>query len=156
MVTESSTAPSATPPSERELVVTRVFDAPRERVFKAWTDPSHLVHWWGPRGFTNTFQEFDLRPGGTWRFIMHGPDGVDYPNVNIFAEIVAPERIVLQHVSEPKFQMTITFAEQASRTRLTMRMLFESAAEYDMAKGPASEGNQQMFDRLEARLAAMV
>ena len=66
--------------SDREIVTTRVFDAPRELVFKAWTDPDHLAKWWGPKGFTNTFQEFDMRPGGVWRFIMHGPDGVDYKN----------------------------------------------------------------------------
>ena len=69
------------PLSEREIVTTRVIDAPRERVFKAWTDPEHLAQWWGPKGFTNTFQEFDMRPGGAWRFVMPGPDGVDYKNV---------------------------------------------------------------------------
>ena len=61
----------------REIVSIRVFDFPRELVFNAWTDPEHLVHWWGPKGFTNTFHEFDLRPGGIWRFVMHGPDGRD-------------------------------------------------------------------------------
>ena len=69
--------------SDREIVTTRVFNAARELVFKAWTDPDHLVHWWGPKGFTNTFQEFDLRPGGIWRFVMHGPDGVDYKNKSV-------------------------------------------------------------------------
>ena len=59
--------------ADREIVTTRVMDAPRELVFKAWTDPDHLVHWWGPTGFTNTFHEFDLKPGGVWRFVMHGP-----------------------------------------------------------------------------------
>ena len=65
--------------ADREIVATRVFDAPRDLVFRMWTDPAHIVHWWGPNGFTTTIHEMDVRPGGMWRFIMHGPDGVDYP-----------------------------------------------------------------------------
>ncbi len=85
----------------REIVSTRILDAPRERVFKAFADPDHLMHWWGPKGFSNTFHEFDFRPGGTWRFVMHGPDGIDYQNKSVFVEIVMPERIVFAHVSGP-------------------------------------------------------
>lgn len=71
----------AIPPiADLQIVSTRVFDFPRDLVFGAWTDPAHLAHWWGPKGFTNSFHEFDLRPGGNWRFVMHGPDGVDYRN----------------------------------------------------------------------------
>ena len=95
--------------SDREIVATRVFDAPRELVFRAWTDPDHLVHWWGPKGFTNTFHEFDMRPGGVWRFVMHGPDGTNYKTESVFVEIVKPERIVFDHVSAPQFRMTATF-----------------------------------------------
>jgi uncharacterized protein YndB with AHSA1/START domain len=65
---------------DREIVTTRAIAAPPELVFKAWCDPAHLVHWWGPKGFTNTFHEFDPRPGGAWRFVMHGPDGASDPN----------------------------------------------------------------------------
>ena len=101
-------------PSDREIVTTRVFDAPRERVFKAWTDPDHLARWWGPQGFTNTFHEFDLRPGGVWRFVMHGPDGADYQNKSVFVEITKPERIVFDHVSGPRFRVTTTFREYGS------------------------------------------
>ena len=72
--------------SDREFANSRVFDAPPERVFRAWTDPNHLAQWWGPKGFTNTFEEFDLRPGGPWRFVMHGPDGTDYKNHSVFGE----------------------------------------------------------------------
>jgi uncharacterized protein YndB with AHSA1/START domain len=141
--------------SDREIVTTRVLDAPRELVFKAWIDPDRLAQWWGPKGFTNTFQEFDPRPGGTWRFVMHGPDGVDYKNESVFVEIVKPERIVFQHVSGPRFQMTATFVEQAGKTRLTWRMLFESAAACDRVKTLAVEANEQNLDRLEAQLAHM-
>jgi uncharacterized protein YndB with AHSA1/START domain len=141
--------------ADREIVTTRVLNAPRELVFKAWTDPDQLVQWWGPKGFTNTFHEFDLRPGGIWRFVMHGPDGVDYQNKSVFVEVVNPERIVFDHVSGPRFQVVATFAEQAGKTTLTFRMRFESAAECDKVKAFAVEGNEQNFDRLEARLAKM-
>jgi len=138
-----------------EELAARVLDAPRELVFRAWTDPDHLAKWWGPKGFTNTFQEFDLRPGGVWRFVMHGPDGVDYKNKSVFVEVVKPERIVFHHVSGPRFQVTATFAGQAGKTMLTFHMLFDTAAECAKVKGYAAEANEQNFDRLEAQLATM-
>jgi uncharacterized protein YndB with AHSA1/START domain len=141
--------------ADRDIVTTRVFNAPRELVFQAWTDPDQLVQWWGPKGFTNTFHEFDMRPGGIWRFVMHGPNGVDYQNKSVFVEVVNPERIVFDHVSGPRFQVVATFAEQAGKTTLTFRMRFESAAECDKVKAFAVEGNEQNFDRLEAQLAKM-
>jgi uncharacterized protein YndB with AHSA1/START domain len=139
--------------ADREIVTTRVLNAPRELVFEAWTDPDQLAHWWGPKGFTNTFREFDMRPGGIWRFVMHGPDGVDYQNKSVFVEVVSPERIVFDHVSGPHFQVVVTFAEQAAKTKLTFRMRFESVAECDKVKAFAVEANEQNFDRLEAQLA---
>ncbi len=72
--------------SDREIVATRVFDAPRELVFQVWTDAKHVSNWWGPRGFTTTTYEMDVRPGGVWRHVMHGPDGTDYPNEIVFVE----------------------------------------------------------------------
>ncbi len=139
----------------REIVSTRVVDAPRERVFKAFADPDHLMHWWGPKGFRNTFHEFDFRPGGTWRFVMHGPDGIDYQNKSVFVEIVMPERIVFAHVSGPQFQMTIALAAQGGKTKISWRMLFESATERDNVAKFAVVANDQNFDRLEAELAKM-
>jgi uncharacterized protein YndB with AHSA1/START domain len=139
----------------REVVSTRVVGATRELVFQAFADPEHLVRWWGPTGFTNTFHEFDLRPGGAWRFVMHGPDGVNYRNRSVFVEIVKPERIVFEHVSGPQFRMTIALAEQGDKTRITWRMLFASTAGYDQVKKYVIEGNEQNFDRLEAELAKM-
>ena len=141
--------------SDRTIVTTRVLDAPRALVLKAWTDPDSLVRWWGPKGFTSTFEEFDPRPGGIWRFVMHGPDGVDYKNKSVFVEVMPPERIVFQHVSGPRFHVTATFAEQAGKTRLTFQMLFETAAECDKVKKYAVEANEQNFDRLEAQLGRM-
>src|SRR5258708_29275739 len=79
--------------AERELVITRIFDAPRELVFKVWTDPKHLAQWWGPQGFTNPVCEIDLRPGGALRIVMRAPDGAEHPMTGIYREIVAPERL---------------------------------------------------------------
>jgi uncharacterized protein YndB with AHSA1/START domain len=87
--------------ADRELFTLRVIDAPRERVFKAFSDPNHLAKWWGPKGFTNTFDEFDLRPGGVWRFVMHGPDAANFPNESVFVEVAVPERVVLKYISGP-------------------------------------------------------
>ena len=81
----------------RSIIGSRVFDAPRELVFAAFTDPKHLAQWWGPNGFTTTTHSFDFRPGGVWRFVMHGPDGRDYQNRVTYDEIVPPERIVYRH-----------------------------------------------------------
>jgi uncharacterized protein YndB with AHSA1/START domain len=141
--------------SEREIVSTRVLDAPRELVFNAWADPDRLVQWWGPKGFTNTFHEFDLRPGGLWRFVMHGPDGVDYKNESVFVEVSRPERIIFRHVSDPELQVAASFVEQAGKTRLTLQMLFSTAAECARVKPLAVEANEQNFDRLEAQLTKM-
>ncbi|WP_307439822.1 SRPBCC family protein [Bacillus sp. V2I10] len=143
--------------SDREIVNTRIFNASREHMFKAFSDPDHLVHWWGPKGFTNTFHEFDMRPEGIWRYVMHGPNGVDYENKSVFVEVVKPERIVLRHL-EPihEFLLTVTFTELGGKTELTWRMLHESAAECDKVRRFAVEANEQNFDRLEAQLAKMV
>lgn len=153
MSPEDDKSPESTP--EREIVNSRVFDAPPERVFTAWTDPKHLAAWWGPKGFTNSFEEFDIRPGGHWRFVMHGPDGTNYKNHSVFVEIVDPERIVFDHVSGHKFRVIATFAEQAGKTKLTFRMLFDTVAECERVKVFAVEANEQNFDRLAAELEKM-
>jgi len=154
-------ASSTTRTTDREILLTRVFDAPRELVFNAWIDPNHIAQWFGPDGFTTTILGMDVRPGGVWRFIMHGPDGVDYPNKIVYVEIVKPERLVYNHfaedVDEPgQFHVTMTFAEQAGRTVLSMQMLFETAAERDrvVKEYGAIEGGEQTLDRLAAYLAA--
>jgi uncharacterized protein YndB with AHSA1/START domain len=82
---------------DREIIITRTFDAPRERVWEAWTDPKQVIKWWGPNGFTNTLFEMDVKPGGVWRHMMHGPDGTDYPNKVVYIEVVKPERLVYSH-----------------------------------------------------------
>lgn len=139
--------------SEREIATTRVIDASRDRVFNAWTDPDRLARWWGPKGFTNTFHEFDPRPGGAWRFVMHAPDGVDYENESVFVEVVRPERIAFDHRSGPRFTLTASFADAGGRTRVTFCQRFESRALRDKVAAFAVEANEQNLDRLEALLA---
>lgn len=139
-----------------EIVSARELDAPRERVFELFSNPVHLVHWWGPNGFTNEFSEFDLRPGGAWRFVMRGPDGAEYQMEKEFVEVVGPERIVLDHLGPMhRFRMTMTYADLAGRTGLTWRMLFEDAEEGTRIEGFIREANDENFDRLEDYLAKL-
>lgn len=133
---------------KNEIISTREFDVPRELVFRAWTTPELLARWWGPKGFTNTFHECDIRPGGEWRFTMHGPNGADYPNYSVFVEIVPLERIVFDHLSGHEFRVTATFENRGGRTRVTFRQLFKVTEEFEQAKPYCVEGNEQNFDRL--------
>jgi len=138
----------------REIVTTRVFDAPRDLVFQAWTDPEQLKLWWGPRGFSNSFESFDFKPGGLWKYTMHGPGGRDFPGEMQFVEIVEPERIVMDHLGPPQFRLTALFEELGSRTKLTFRQLFATAAVHDGVKRYAMPGNEENLDKLSEHLAA--
>jgi uncharacterized protein YndB with AHSA1/START domain len=153
---------AATESSDREIVMTRLFKAPRPLVFKAFTDPEHLKHWWGPRGFTTTTRQMDLRPGGIWRLVMHGPDGRDYHNRIVYLEVVEPERLVLKHEPDEEcepvgHQTTVTFADEGDATRVEFRMTFPStkAREYVVKTYGAIEGGRQTFDRLGEHLASI-
>jgi uncharacterized protein YndB with AHSA1/START domain len=160
---DASTAKaSATDTADRELVFNRVFNAPRDLVFTVWTEPQHVAHWWGPDGFTLTTHEMDVRAGGVWRFVMHGPDGVDYRNRIVFIEVDRPRRLIYKHSGEEgdepvSFQVTVTFDEQNGQTHLNMHMLFPSKAERDhvIEKYGADEGANQTLGRLADYLAAM-
>jgi uncharacterized protein YndB with AHSA1/START domain len=146
---------------DREIVLTRILKAPRELVFKAWTDPKHLVNWWGPAGFTNTFLEADIRPGGKWRFIMQGPNGVNSLCLVIFTELIKPERLAYEFSSgdenDPdRFKVIVTFEEQGRKTRLTMLTIFPCAIRDLTAREHcAVEGGNQTIDKLEQELLKM-
>jgi len=116
------------------MVGTRLVNAPRELVWSVWTDPKHLSQWWGPDGFRTTTSAFDFKPGGVWRFVMHGPDGRDYENRVTFDEIVKPERIAYHHgggddVEPVQFRTIVTFDDLGGKTRVTLRGTFPSAEE---------------------------
>lgn len=136
--------------TDRELVITRMLNAPRELVFNVWTDPNHIKNWWGPDGFTNTISKMDVRPGGEWNLIMHGPEGTNYKNKSIFREVVRPERIVYDHVSVPKFLATITFTAEGQKTLIKWSMLFESKESFEQTVKTfgAVEGLKQNIERL--------
>jgi len=147
----------------RSIIGSRVFDAPRELVFSAFTDPQHLSQWWGPNGFTTTTHAFDFRPGGVWRFVMHGPDGRDYQNRVTYDEIVRPERIVYRHgggddVEPVQFSQTVTFEDLGNgQTRLTWQGRFPSAEERArvIREYGADKGLVQTMARLAEHVAAL-
>jgi uncharacterized protein YndB with AHSA1/START domain len=139
-----------------EIVSSRIIAAPRDLVYKAWTDPDHLKAWWGPAGFTNTFNEFDLRAGGRWSFVMHGPDKGAYANECEFIKIDKPVLISWKRYSKPLFQVVATFEELSEgKTRLVFRQIFESAKECNKVKAFAADKNEENFDRLEMELVKM-
>jgi uncharacterized protein YndB with AHSA1/START domain len=162
--------------SDSDFVSTRLFDAPRELVFKAWTDPKHMARWWGPHHFTNPVCELDVRPGGKWRIVMRGPDGSLHPANGVYREVVPPERLVMtmnhselsdewhdrvnpnrdKTAGKPALEAltTVTFEDQGGKTKLTVRMRFESAAVRDaLLKIGMTEGWSQSMERLKEVLA---
>lgn len=149
--------------TDREIVISRDYDAPRELIWKAWTQPEHVAQWWGPDGFTTTIHEMDLRPGGVWKLTMHGPDGTEYPNKSVFKEVVELEKIVFSHgggkVDGPgaSFEATWTFETIGNKTRLTGRMVFPTAEARDrvIKEYNAVEGGKQTLGRLAKYLPTM-
>jgi uncharacterized protein YndB with AHSA1/START domain len=146
----------------RSIIGVREFDAPRELVFSVWTDAKHLAQWWGPNGFTTTTSSFEFRPGGVWRFVMHGPDGRDYQNRVTFNEIVKPERIVYSHdgaedVEPVQFQQTVIFEDLGGKTKITWRGVFPTAAERDrvIKEYGADKGLVETLGRLADYLTTM-
>jgi uncharacterized protein YndB with AHSA1/START domain len=119
-----------------------------EQVFAAISDPQRLNRWWGPAGFTNTFSVCEFVQGGRWSFTMHGPDGHNYPNENVFSEIVAPHTVVIQHVVEPKFSLTIGLASSAAGTRVSWSQAFENSEVASRIEHIVVPANEQNLDRL--------
>ncbi len=148
--------------SDREILITRVFDAPRELVWKVWTTPEHIAQWWGPKGFSTTIVEFELRVGGRFKHTMHGPDGSDYPNLSVFREIVPLEKIVYSHGGGKEggvgahFEATWTFETVGeNRTRVTGRSIFPTQKDRDhvVQEYGAVEGGKQTLARLAEHVA---
>lgn len=142
---------------DREIVSMRTVNAARDDVWMAWTHPVLLAQWWSPKDFRNTFYEFDLQPGGRWRFTMHAPNGTHFPNERVFIEIARPERLVFEHLAPVhSFLATAEFAEQRGRTAIRYTMLFPTAQACERSKRYVVQGNEENFDRLEALLATSV
>ena len=136
-----------------ELHLTRVYRAPRSLVWQVWTDPAHVAHWWGPRGFSLTHHSKELRVGGSWVYTMHGPDGVDYPNTTRYLEVIEEQKLVYDHGSDgqskPLFRVTVTFQDVPEGTQMDMTMAFESP---EVARASAEfirkAGGNATWDRL--------
>ncbi len=139
-----------------EIVSTRIFNVSNELLFRAWAEPNHLKNWWGPAGFTNTFNEFDFRVGGKWSFVMHGPDKGNYANECEFIKIEKPSLIAWKRYSQPIFQVVALFEElENNKTKLIFKMLFNTAAECEKLKKFVVDKNEENFDKLEIELSKM-
>jgi uncharacterized protein YndB with AHSA1/START domain len=140
--------------ADRELTITRLLNAPIKLVWKVWTEPEHIAKWWGPNGFTNTVNKMDVKAGGEWDLIMHGPDGTDFKNKSVFREVILHKKIVYEHTSAPKFTATIDFEEQGKQTFIKWNMLFDTAEEFiqTVKTFKADEGLKQNLVKLEAYL----
>ena len=126
----------------------RDIPAPVEQVFAAISQPERLSRWWGPAGFTNTFNVCEFRKGGRWSLVMHGPDGSHYPNEQVFAEIDAPRMVVVEHASEPKFRLTIALEATPTGTRVTWSQAFERSDVASRMEPIVVPANDQNLERL--------
>lgn len=152
MVTKEKSTLTLTLPSDREIVMTRDFDAPRELVFKAYTDPKSIPQWWGPRGYTTTVDKMDVRPGGVWRFVQRNQDGNEFAFNGVYREIVPPERLVYTFEFEGMrghvMLETVTFEEHDGKTKLTDKALFDNVEDRDgMLKSGMEQGAAETMDR---------
>lgn len=140
----------------REIRNISTFQAPLELIWKAWTEPAHIMNWWGPAGFTTTIHTMDLQPGGEWKLTLHGPDGKNYANRSIFKEIVPLEKIVFEHFN-PHFMTTVLFTSQGEATQLDWSLLFDTMEMFDIVvkTHKADEGQQQNITRLRDYLSQL-
>jgi uncharacterized protein YndB with AHSA1/START domain len=132
----------------------RLLSASPRTVFAAFEQPDRLAQWWGPSGFTNTFEQFEFRPGGRWVFVMHGPNGASYPNENVFRAIEPDTRIVIEHVVKPWYRLTVTLTDRGDQTHLAWVQEFESPEAAAKMRRITDTANEQNLDRLQSLLAS--
>lgn len=150
---------SATDLETRTLFIERIFDAPRDLVFKVWTDANHMKHWWGPRGFSSTVLTMDLRVGGTYRIHMRSPENTDHWSQGVYREIISPQRLVMVgswtdergNPTTPETTTTVVFEDLGDKTRLTLHAVFESVTARDAHR----VGWNSSFERLASYLASV-
>jgi uncharacterized protein YndB with AHSA1/START domain len=143
----------ATEPNAAAVSTERLLYASPREVFAAFEQPDRLAQWWGPSGFTNTFEHFAFEPGGRWVFVMHGPNGASYPNESVFREIEPDARIVIEHVVKPWYRLTVTLTPRGGQTRLAWVQEFESPEMAARMRRLSETANEQNLDRLQALLA---
>ncbi|MFC9651260.1 MULTISPECIES: SRPBCC family protein [unclassified Streptomyces] len=162
MSTTGRGTPARSATADREIVTSRIIDAPRELVFEAFTDVRHLSRWWGPEGFTTTTRAFVFRVGGEWDFVMHGPDGTDYQEWITWTALTPPERIAMLHGETRDdlnaFESVITFEPDGAATRIEMRTVFPTKELRDEAveRYHAIEGGRQTLGNLAAYVTEIV
>ena len=144
--------------ADREIRVSRLFNAPIDLVWEVWTNPDHIKNWWGPNGFTNTIHQMDVKEEGEWELTMHGPDGTEYKNNSIFKEIIKNKKLVYEHISGPRFLATIEFEPQGEKTFINWHMLFESREQFIQVVKTfkADEGLKQNVEKLGHYLQAQI
>ena len=130
----------------------RTINASPELLFEAIARAERLAKWWGPHGFTNTFNHFEFKPGGKWSFVMHGPDGTNYPNESEFVEIIPPQKVVIRHACQPFFTLSILIEESANGSVLHWIQEFDSEEVAEMVASVVIPGNEQNIDRLIAEV----
>ncbi|MEA2165378.1 MAG: hypothetical protein QOK37_3505 [Thermoanaerobaculia bacterium] len=135
------------------FTTSRILPGRPSAVFAAFEEPEVLARWWGPAGFANTFEIFEFREGGSWKFVMHGPDGSNFPNESTFLEVQAPAKVVIQHLSAPHFVLTVTLAERGSETEITWNQAFEDKDIAARIRHIVEPANEQNLDRLSAVLS---
>lgn len=133
---------------------TREIQAKVEAVFQAISDPERLAHWWGPDGFTNTFNKFEFSKGGHWDFTMHGPNGENYPNQTIFMEIIPNSSVVIKHVSQPHFLLSISLMPSVNGTIISWVQEFEDPTVADKMRHIVEPANEQNLTRWEEEVTA--
>lgn len=130
----------------------RLLSASPGQIFATFRQPELLAQWWGPNGFTNTFEQFEFKIGGRWNFVMHGPNGVDYRNESLFLEIEPDTRLVIEHIVQPWFRLTVTLVARGGQTQLNWVQEFESPKVAHSLRALCATANEQVLDRLQALL----
>lgn len=148
-------------PGKQQILITRMFDAPRDLVFKVCTDPELVPQWWGPRYLSTTVDHMDVRPGGSWRFVHRDANGAEYGFHGVYHDIVPPERIVntfeFEGMPGHVVMETVTFEDVNGRTKLTVRSVFQTVEDRDgMLMSGMEQGASESYDRLEELLGARV
>lgn len=164
MSNPASSTLKVTTPSDREIVIVRAFDAPRDLVFEAWTKPEHVRHWWGWRSSTMVHCEAEVRPGGSWRYVTREENGVEVPFTGVYQEVTPPERLVHTEIYDVEpfntgdpAVTTVTFHEEDGRTTVTVTTIYPTKEVRDMVLGSGMEaGAAESYDRLAERLASLV
>ncbi|MBT30562.1 MAG: polyketide cyclase [Thalassobius sp.] len=144
--------------SDRTLSITKTFNAPLELLWKVLTTPEHIVYWWGPDGFTNTIEKMEVKVGGKWEFIMHGPDGTEYVNKYTYSKIEPNKEIVLAHLATPKFTIIISLSQEGEKTQVKWQNIFDSVPSKEEAVRAfkADEGLRQNLEKLANYLQEQV